>query len=501
MNELSLLRLLLCLSICIVSSSSSPSSSSLSKNTTIANTTTIYTTISSIYRQIDQQIQAIDINQQKRRRKRNLQSSTSYTTLLPLTKDKLQLIAFAALLGEIAYGTEEVENEAIALDEDTAAAIQYYDYGKDAFVTLQKDNYCYVAFRGSSRPYSIHDENIGTNVQDWFSQNFNFKSYYTSNRFNDNNGCTVQQGYYDAYISSGGAEEIIHPFIDECMASGTNELVLTGHSQGGAAAIIGGIINVDYTPIIITFGQPPVLKDDTGSCSLLESNKRIWRIINTENTAYRFRNRRLQYDPIPFIQTINNIPNTVRAYHIGEVIHLPPSDHQKVKSSIPNPEQSNVVYRSSDDVSYIKQSYFDYQFTSHQSITYTKKLQYIVDSLSSDTDEITTNGYIGGTQCRLEFDCQGDCVDYTCTSSAGDGENENDNNNNGDNNEEEEDNDNDSTNESDGKCNDNTDCTSGRCDYTWTGQKQCKVLLERGKFCTEDTDCQSNDCSWSWTCE
>jgi hypothetical protein len=36
---------------------------------------------------------------------------------------------------------------------------------------------------------------------------------------------------------------------------------------------------------------------------------------------------------------------------------------------------------------------------------------------SSSGSEISTDGYISGTQCRLEFDCQEstECIDNKCT--------------------------------------------------------------------------------------
>jgi hypothetical protein len=43
------------------------------------------------------------------------------------------------------------------------------------------------------------------------------------------------------------------------------------------------------------------------------------------------------------MRMMNNAPSSIRTYQIGESIHLPPSDR---RSSIPNPDQTNVVYRT-----------------------------------------------------------------------------------------------------------------------------------------------------------
>jgi hypothetical protein len=189
---------------------------------------------------------------------------------------------------------------------------------------------------------------------------------------------------------------------------------------------------------------------------------------------------------------IKGIASTVRTYQIGESIHLPPSDR---RSSIPNPEQTNVVYRttSQNKDSYMKQSYLDYQFTSHKVATYRSKLEYMLDTLksSSSISEVTTDGYIAGTQCRLEFDCQEstECIDDICTLSI------NDNNNDNDNNDEQ------NNNPNNANCQEDSDCTSGRCDYALLlRQKQCKELQPSGSICTENSDCQSNQCKWTFTC-
>jgi Lipase (class 3) len=230
------------------------------------------------------------------------QQGSSFTTLRPLTKEKLQVISFAALLSDVSYSEDDV----VELNSNTNYNLQYYNYGKDAFIVVQYNNYCYVAFRGSLRPLNVI---VGTNVQDWFDENFDFRSYSVSNRFStndddNNDSCLVQRGFYDAYYSSGGADDIIHDFIDTCMSSGSSnqQLVLTGHSQGGAAAVIGGIINSSYNPLIITFGQPPVLKEQDTCSILINNSRRLWRIINTENTAgYSINGGGLQYDPVSII--------------------------------------------------------------------------------------------------------------------------------------------------------------------------------------------------------
>ena len=218
------------------------------------------------------------------------------SSIIPFTQKKVQLVSFAAKLSEAVYNT----NDAQSIDNN----VQYIVKDDDATIFLRRGSYCFVAFRGSKSPLNF---NTGT-LQDWFGENFDFRPYEVFSRHDkenndNNNSCYVHRGYYKAY--SGVGIDKIHTFIDDCMSSNSNrQLVLTGFSQGGAAAIVGAIINFKYDPFVITFGQPPVLQTNTNtnnngddkSCPLLH-HRHIWRFINTENTQ----SRGLQYDPVRIV--------------------------------------------------------------------------------------------------------------------------------------------------------------------------------------------------------
>lgn len=211
------------------------------------------------------------------------------SSLLPLTQDKLQLISYALELANAAY----TRKKALAME-----GVTFYgnDKGIDAVLTAEpNDDYCFVAFRGSR---SLLSAPSIQNLQDWFGQNFDFQPVEVSDRTEaTDDQCTVQRGYYDGYV--GQYYDRVNDFIDTCMKETSNQkkqLVLTGHSQGGAIAGVAAILNAKYKPLTITFGQPQFLK--TSSCSLLQSN-RVWRIINTENARSG-----IQYDPVSYNQLV-----------------------------------------------------------------------------------------------------------------------------------------------------------------------------------------------------
>jgi Lipase (class 3) len=226
---------------------------------------------------------------------------TSASSLLPLTNDKLRLVSYAMLLSDVVFYDESTTKEKLS-STSYYSKLQYIDTGADAAILLDIDSYCFVSFRGSNPPTNLKRSTI----IDWFFQNLDFARYTLNKRQSTSSStvCTVQRGFYDAYAGIGTST--IQTFIDTCMSNsgivsndGTNEnnksivkkqLVFTGHSQGGAAAIVGAIIDANYIPLTITFGQPPVMLEP--SCSHLNEDH-VWRFINTENS-----NGGLQYDVV-----------------------------------------------------------------------------------------------------------------------------------------------------------------------------------------------------------
>lgn len=79
--------------------------------------------------------------------------------------------------------------------------------------------------------------------------------------------------------------------------------VLTGHSQGGATAILASILLYSRNPTTITFGQPLAVRRN---CDLINS-ERVYRYVNSmfidDNDDKRDREG-VYYDPIPLLPTL-----------------------------------------------------------------------------------------------------------------------------------------------------------------------------------------------------
>jgi len=67
--------------------------------------------------------------------------------------------------------------------------------------------------------------------------------------------------------------------VQQCMMNAQNKLILTGHSTGASAAIIGAIRFKMYDSHVIGFGTYPII-DPKESCNVLDSVE----ILNFVNT-------------------------------------------------------------------------------------------------------------------------------------------------------------------------------------------------------------------------
>ena len=84
---------------------------------------------------------------------------------------------------------------------------------------------------------------------------------------------------------------------------------MTGHSQGGAIALIAALVHEQYDPITITVGQPPSLTQP--SCDGIVDDH-VWRFINTEEDVGLIK-KHINYDLVRFC---------VSTLHIYKIIQL-----------------------------------------------------------------------------------------------------------------------------------------------------------------------------------
>jgi hypothetical protein len=256
--------------------------------------------------------------------------------------------AIAARLNQLLYNLEGSSDEE---DNDNNPYLElqsygfyngtYYESGIDAAYTIHIKNsnnnnneddddddnninnntqqqYCFVSYRGTTE----------TSMKDWFSNLDTDPIEFSNSDVDSNkNNCDVHKGYYDAYNFE--YRQQIESFLDKCTKecnsnSNSNsddsspnnnnnnnnnncEVVLSGHSQGGAIAEIAGLYLKDKFPTknnssipiyVITFGSPQSL--GAGCSNILSYEERCnWYhyIMTTDGLL----GREVVYDPIPMI--------------------------------------------------------------------------------------------------------------------------------------------------------------------------------------------------------
>ena len=166
----------------------------------------------------------------------------------------------------------------------------YTDEPDQAIIAKGNDGRCYVAFRGTTLEIDDWFQNIETGDIDIYKDNNNATG----------ESCNSRIGYADFLLSNlvlQGSQELV------ACAAGCSDpddcIVITGHSQGGATALLGAIILYSFNPLVITFGQPLTL---TTGCELIRS-ERVYRYVNSlfvddaEDPG-------VDYDPVPLLPAL-----------------------------------------------------------------------------------------------------------------------------------------------------------------------------------------------------
>jgi pimeloyl-ACP methyl ester carboxylesterase len=200
-------------------------------------------------------------------------------------------------LWKLFLGTTNIRHTHTFLSFSTHKAFEYFNAEPDQALMVQtSDNRCFVAFRGTS-----------LTIEDW-SQNLEIGTEDVCiNVAGKEKCCTSRVGFYDAYDTPYRKD--VEDRIRQCASLCQDRddcVIITGHSQGGAIAVVAAVILADLNPYVITFGQPPTL--DT-PCDLL-TTQRIFRYVNTIQT-----NLGIAYDPVPMAPGLG-------ADHFGNMIVL-----------------------------------------------------------------------------------------------------------------------------------------------------------------------------------
>jgi len=166
----------------------------------------------------------------------------------------------------------------------TEGQIRFYLDDVDAVVTAKyRNKFCMVAFRGTTK-----------SVDDWMQNLDTRKQKVLRNKRNTK--CLSTRGWVKAYrftYENNVLADVIQCKKD-CPAC---EIVLTGHSQGGAlatiAAVVYGAHDYHLDPYVFTFGAPGAL---SAKCKKYIHSSKWFRFILSIPGPFRS----LSYDPTPF---------------------------------------------------------------------------------------------------------------------------------------------------------------------------------------------------------
>jgi hypothetical protein len=169
-----------------------------------------------------------------------------------LAADELDFDALSAHLSEravMAYGTkQEIETE-LGTEQDCTNA-KYFEEGPTVAFGFTLHKHAFVAFRGSRLPFRKNmprSESIEILWSDWIRTDFNFIPWYWPMR---------HLGFARAWSR---VRKQVFSWL-RSLPEDSRRLVLTGHSLGGALALVAAFDLVEHYPIraVITFGVPRV---------------------------------------------------------------------------------------------------------------------------------------------------------------------------------------------------------------------------------------------------
>jgi len=411
-----------------------------------------------------------------------------------LSQKIMTLSRHAAELSAIAYYEEPSKEPTLEKMVERYDDMQIFIEEPDEALVTQKDGYCYGSFRGTTLTADDWRQNVRLGLDNICAT--------------DGICCETRQGFFDAYDTPYRAawEKAMRDCAKTC-ENPEDCVVITGHSQGGAIAAVAAVALADLSPYIITFGQPYTLD---APCEKI-SSERFYRYVNTE-----YHVRGIEYDPIPFVPGMG-------ADAFGHTIIL-------------SNDFTGVAYVGKDVNDYY--SPLDVTVAAHSMIGteeepgYLDRLNILMDTRSNNTYPIRNDGYIAGSLCSKDVECQTEkcesetnfawsrCVGTECTT----------------------DDECDDTGRCDSglcipklgscqHCDEDSDCKSGSClgfpifkcsgpdgkmdtececikdENCATGRCEglapptCLALLPVGARCNEHSDCQSGDCSWRFKCE
>ena len=479
-----------------------------------------------------------------RNKRRNRTGNQEDDAGLVISGDVAHKIWTAAILTDLLYSHSE-HDDPVHLN-NSFESIQYLqeDNGVSAWYIAKQDNVCYGIIRGTD-PDNLRDIGQNLNVLDLTID----YGYGTPQ-------CHVHRGFYENFVGSDGSFVVA---LDECLTSCSNvrnnnknqnrnrnrnnqrqnktkkrkqqdhcELVLAGHSQGGASAAIGSLLygqdgtayvqrrdgrggdfffdnqilnnRMAIDPIVISFGAPRAMKD---ACGASINSKNHYRFVNMAESG-------IFGDNLPTADIVPMLP-MLGAVHYGHALYWNTEgndmvylglDGDKNFAAVGVPAHASDLYRQRAEQSFSSASNNSIE-QSNGNGNKRKQNRKKKEKAAKLNDIIVPTGLEIGSSCLSDAHCFSGRCDGTCKGKR----------------------------QSCETCNEDTDCTSGKCVLRsarfvcanndglmdddcycdWSSQCssgrcegffpfECKPKLEKGKRCNEHNDCLSNQCSWSWKC-
>lgn len=402
----------------------------------------------------------------------------------------LTMSSEAAVLSDLAYDTRPEDGAGDDYDSFTT-----YTDDPDRALVAKKEGVCYGIFRGSDPTLEDWSQNFDTRPADvcrtgpWDAHNITT----TTATGDQERCCRVTQGFYDAYHTT--YQDVFEADLRACAAScrsdGPNstavtkddhcDVVLAGHSQGGAVAVIAALSVTELRPLVLTFGQPPVLLEPV--CPLLDPTRVVRYVNSVHNNLLQAR----YFDPVPFLSDFVG-------YFVGHTVLLSGSEH------------GGAAWLGLNFQTFATPQ-LDLTARSHASRSYASSIR----ALTRGDAPLRCDGFTDGTTCAdADFLCRSDrcddgvcqhqelncaapcneasdclsqyCVGGGCAEHPRGGPR--------------------AVVETGCPCAAEGDCTSRRCEYAsyFSTDRRCRDKLGEGASCNEDNDCRSGDCSWLFVC-
>jgi pimeloyl-ACP methyl ester carboxylesterase len=315
-------------------------------------------------------------------------TNSNRTSDFVLTFDLLKLTHMAVSLSYLVY---EADPSADVKAVEFQSVQVFHDEPDQAIVVSTKDKqYCFAAFRGTSQSTEDALQNLRPGDQPVCqsvspSQGSGSSTYVC---------CRVERGYNEGYNTTYrfAMENALRDCAQNCTYTNKEEkcpqVVLTGHSQGGAIAAAASLYLPDLNPTVVTFGQPRTIDAD---CPLVDAD-RMYRFENSRPRRRILLGPSVTYDPVPQLRD--------RASHYGHQIMLG-DDHSGVAYIGYN---TNVLFRPWD----LRDSFATHRLGEPNGVGYLSRIFALLDWYNATAETslgIRTTGFRDGTPCTQNIEC------------------------------------------------------------------------------------------------